>query len=179
MAHVEQINYCKRMKLKHPIYFRNRKVLDIGSLDINGNNRYLFENCIYMGLDLAPGKNVDIVAVAHEFNDPDASYDTIISTELLEHDMHYPKTLANIVRLLKPCGMFLFTCAAPGRAEHGTRRTAPFTSPFTSKIPEWADYYKNLAEQDIRDVLDVDAIFSHYTFSTEGTDLQFIGFKKQ
>ena len=29
-------------------YFINKKVLDVGSGDINGNNRFLFENCEYL-----------------------------------------------------------------------------------------------------------------------------------
>ena len=30
-------------------YFINKRVLDVGSGDINGNNRFLFENCEYDG----------------------------------------------------------------------------------------------------------------------------------
>ena len=63
----------------------NKLVLDIGSLDINGNNQYLFEDCQYTGIDVGVGKNVDIVSKAHELKMPSGTYDTIISTECFEH----------------------------------------------------------------------------------------------
>ena len=43
MAHHAQQEYCKSIKQMFPNLFTG-KVLDIGSMDINGNNRYLFEN---------------------------------------------------------------------------------------------------------------------------------------
>jgi hypothetical protein len=48
-------------------YFIDKCVLDVGSLDINGNNRYLFDNCEYTGLDIGEGPNVDIVMPIHEY----------------------------------------------------------------------------------------------------------------
>ena len=67
MAHTEQRNFCKSVKAKYPDFFKNKKVLDIGSLDINGSNRDLFENCDYIGLDVGEGKNVDIISIGHLF----------------------------------------------------------------------------------------------------------------
>jgi len=150
-------------------------------LDINGSNKGLFLNCDYTGLDIAAGKNVDIVSRCHEFLIPSATFDTIISTECFEHDMFYDKSLANIVRILKPGGFFIFTCATVGRPEHGTPRTSPTDSPFTSKTPSWAAYYKNLEESDIRAAIPVDEIFSEYKFdvSHEVHDLRFYGIKKE
>ena len=52
MAHQEQINFCLYVKEKYPTFFNNKKVLDVGSGDINGNNRYLFEDCDYFGCDV-------------------------------------------------------------------------------------------------------------------------------
>ena len=43
-------------------YFINKKVLDVGSGDINGNNRYLFEECEYEGNDVCQANNVTIVS---------------------------------------------------------------------------------------------------------------------
>jgi hypothetical protein len=43
-------------------YFIDKKVLDVGSGDINGNNRYLFENCEYEGNDVIETSNITIVS---------------------------------------------------------------------------------------------------------------------
>jgi SAM-dependent methyltransferase len=153
MAHKEQRDFCIKVKEKFPEFFKNKKVLDIGSLDINGSNRDLFENCNYLGLDVGEGRNVDIVSVGHLFDGPDNYFDTIISTEVFEHDMYYEETIKNIMRMLKPGGLFLFTCAAPGRPEHGTRRQGEWCAPLLLQISEeWADYYKNLTEDDVRNL---------------------------
>ncbi len=143
MAHQEQIDFCTSVKALYPNHFKGVKVLDIGSLDINGNNRYLFEDCFsYTGIDIGEGKNVDVVCSGHLFKS-DTQFDVIISTECFEHDKHYAETLLNAYSLLKSGGLLLFSCAAPGRPEHGTTRTSPKDSPFTT------DYYKNLSDIDI------------------------------
>lgn len=180
MAHLEQKQFCIKIKTSLPGYFNNKTVLDIGSLDINGSNRFLFDDCSYYGIDIGEGPNVDFVSKAHEFNPPDETYDTIISTECFEHDMYYDLSLKNIIRMLKRDGLFLFTCATDGRAEHGTTRTSPADAPLLASYEGWSDYYKNLTEQDIRNVLDIDSLFKEYDFEVNqmSHDLYFWGIKK-
>jgi SAM-dependent methyltransferase len=180
MAHIQQVEFCLSVKQRFPEYFVDRTVLDIGALDINGNNQFLFEDCLYLGVDLAPGRNVDFVSKGHEFALPDASFDVVISTECFEHDQFYDRTLQNAVRLLKPGGLFFFSCATIGRPEHGTRRTTPHDAPFIQGFDEWSDYYKNLEETDIRAALNLDSVFSRYEFATnsESKDLYFWGVKR-
>lgn len=180
MAHIQQKEFCLSLRNRVPKYFFNTRVLDCGSLDINGSNKDLFVNCHYTGIDIAHGNNVDIVSKIHEFNARDGLYDTICSTECFEHDKFYNLSLNNMVRMLRSGGLLFFSCATTGRPEHGTKATTPFNSPFTSSSESWEDYYKNLTEEDIRDVLDIDGIFSAYQFSVnlEIKDLYFWGIKK-
>lgn len=168
--HKAQKDFCESVKAFFPHRFKNAKVLDCGSLDVNGNNRYLFTDCEYLGIDIGQGPNVDLVCPIHEFHGKD--YDLIISTECFEHDRHYKDSLQNIVRMLKPGGFFIFTCATTGRREHGTDVRNPNSSPFTN------DYYKNLTEQDIREAMDMEA-FLDYRFitNTRDCDLYFWGIK--
>jgi autotransporter strand-loop-strand O-heptosyltransferase len=173
MAHKEQKDFCLRVKNKLPHFFKNKRVLDIGSLDINGSNNDLFEDCDYLGIDVGEGKNVDLVSVGHLFDGPDNYYDTIISTEVFEHDMYYEKTIQNIIRMLKPGGLFLFTCAAPGRPEHGTRRLGQDCAPLLLQISEeWADYYKNLTEDDIRKISGFSEVFPDCYFEVNNVHLE-------
>jgi SAM-dependent methyltransferase len=181
MAHKEQVEYCLSVKEKFPVRFVGARVLDCGSLDINGNNRYLFKESDYIGIDVGEGDNVDIVSPIHEFDYPDESFDVIVSTECFEHDMFYKESLANIVRLLKSGGLFFFTCATKGRKEHGTVRTkTKISSPLTYEMADWGFYYKNLSEEHIRDAIAVDEIFKDYEFSVNKVhkDLYFWGIKR-
>jgi len=187
MAHQEQIDFCSKIRDSIPEHFINKKVLDAGSWDVNGSNRYLFQNCDYTGVDLAEGVNVDVVSRVDELKSDagftDGLFDTIISTEMLEHDMHWQESLQNIVRMLKTGGLFLFTCATEGRVEHGTFCKNPECS-HTAKIIEggWESYYRNLTEADIRGINGLSFIdaFEKYTFeiNPESHDLYFWGIKK-
>jgi hypothetical protein len=51
----------------------------------------------------------------------------------------------------------------------------------SAKLEGWqTEYYKNITEEDVRNAIDVDEIFSSYEFSVEENhcDLYFWGFKK-
>jgi SAM-dependent methyltransferase len=181
MAHKEQREYFLHIKNILPDYFKNKKVLDVGSLDVNGNNRHLFENCNYIGIDIAEGKNVDHTTLCHEYNAPDRAFDVIISNDCFEHDMYWEKSLKNIVRMLSPNGLFLFTCKTEGSGEHGTLRTdGGFSSPLTIKVPGWENYYRNIIESDVRIAISIEQIFSIFEFSInkEASDIRFYGVKK-
>jgi len=173
MAHKEQKDFCVSVQSKFLDKFKGVSVLDIGSLDINGNNRYLFEDYTYVGIDLGEGKNVDVVSRGHEYK-TDERYDVIISTECFEHDEYWVQTINNIIHHLKSGGLFLFTCATDGRPEHGTRRTSPQDAPFVG------DYYRNLNEEIMKGEIDFDSIFNDYKFSSRQnpSDLYFYGIKK-
>jgi SAM-dependent methyltransferase len=179
MAHQAQMDFFKRVQGKFPGSFIGKTVLDVGSLDICGCARGLFNGGTYIGLDIGLGKNVDVVCIAHEYDAPDNTFDTIITGEAEEHDQFYPKTLANIVRMLKPGGLFVMSCATTGRPEHGTKRTTDFASPFTSEIEGWSNYYKNLTEADIRACIDMEATFSEFAFEISGVDLYLWAVKKK
>jgi len=178
MSHFEQMRFVAETKALHPEFFKGARVLEIGSLDINGSVRRFFEDCNYTGIDVAPGHGVDLVATAHEYDAPDGSFDVVISCEALEHDMHWKLTLAKCVELLRPGGLLLITCASGSRPEHGTRRNSPGDSG-TSEIEGWCDYYRNLELGDLRGVVDLDSSFPGYVLRLVrgGQDLQFMGIK--
>lgn len=181
MAHVQQQEFCESIKARFPQFFTGVMVLDIGSLDINGNNQYLFDvESLYLGVDVAQGRNVDVVSEAHLLDLPDATFDIIISTECLEHDRYWIQTLNNAMRMLRPGGVLLITCATIGRPEHGTRRTTPDDAPLLANIDaEWADYYRNLDENDIRTAINIPDTFqfSEFSIGVETHDLYFFAIK--
>lgn len=180
MSHPEQKHFCAAVKNTFPQYFDGVLALDIGSLDINGSNRDLFTRSQYIGVDLKEGRSVDIACKGHELALPDNTFDVVSSAECFEHDQFYAKTLKNMFRMLKPGGLFFFTCATTGRAEHGTRRTSPKDAPFLQDDDTWGDYYKNLEASDIQAVFgNMADCFQQYEFLTNehSHDLYFWGIK--
>ena len=82
-----------------------------------------------------------------------------------------------MLRMTRPDGLVLVSCATYGRKEHGTSRTNPDASPFTSAA-KW-DYYRNLRARDIAGALNLDGWLSdHGSWVNHITkDLYFIGLR--
>ena len=179
--HIQAKKFTLFVKDILPDYFKNKRVLDVGSGDINGNNRFLFENCQYDGNDVIEAPNVTIVSKTKDLPYENNTFDTIISTECFEHDPTYKESILKIYDLLKPGGLFLFTCASTGRPEHGTRRTTPNDSYGTiGNLDDMSDYYKNLTVKDLNKVLPLNTSFSSWNtyFNRQSADLYFVGIKK-
>jgi len=179
--HPQAAHFLQFVKSVFPEYFKNKMILDVGSGDINGNNRYLFENCEYNGNDVIDAPNVTIVSKTKDLPFNDNFFDTIISSEAFEHDPEYKKSWLKIYDMLKPNGLFAFTCASTGRPEHGTERTSPKDSYGTiGGLQDMIDYYKNLTIQDLHKVLPLDEKFSEWRsyYNPYSCDLYFFGIKR-
>lgn len=86
---------------------RNPKlsILDVGSCDVNGTYRPLFEGHNYAGLDVAPGPNVHIIGELYEYPIADGSYDVIASGQTAEHVQDVQRWIREIARVCKPGGL--------------------------------------------------------------------------
>lgn len=132
-----------------------RRILDVGSLDVNGSLRYIIESCKpkeYVGVDMIKGKGVDVVCDAKdlvkEFGRE--KFDVVIATELLEHVKDWQSAISNIKNVCKPNGIMLVTTKMPKFPFHAYpddywRFTAQdFRSIFSDCRIERLDAYPNL-----------------------------------
>lgn len=172
--HKEARQYVEKVKGTFPSFFQKCRVLEIGSRNINGAIRGLFDECEYLGLDLEPGNGVDMVCHGADFHTA-KPFNTIISMEALEHDKRWKETLQNAVKLLAHNGLLIVTAAGPNRGEHGTHGHAPGCSPCT------LDYYGNLSKLAIKDaILRDESVWLCYDlrYSENNEDVYFHGVKK-
>jgi len=174
MAHSQQRDFFQGVKNKKPEAFTGVEVLEVGSLNINGTVRDFFDSTRYIGADVAEGRDVDVVCNGENLDYPDNSFDVAVSAECFEHNPEWVATFRNMWRMSKKYVMM--TCASEGRAEHGTTRSDPGSSPLTLG---W-DYYRNLTEQDFRAEFNLDEMFDSYYFdyNADSCDLYFYGEKK-
>lgn len=170
MSHQAQLDFVAIVRAMYPDYFIRKQVLEIGSLNINGSIRQFFEQCVYVGVDLGEGRDVDVVARGEDLTYDDGSFDVVASCECFEHNPEWVATLNNMIRMSS--GLVFFSCATTGRPEHGTPRTSPHDAPFCG------EYYRNLTEEDVRSAIDL-SVFEDYQFLTNDMahDLYFWGIK--
>lgn len=156
------------MRSLYPSYFKNTTVLDIGSANICGTNRFLFKNCSYLGVDVLDYDNVDIVCEAKRV---DLRADTVICAEMLEHDPDWKESLANMVKMADKC--LIVTCATNPRKRHGTYDTTPKNSPFKG-----ISYYGNIPAHEFLEI--ISGKFSYcldFRLDVISGDMYFLGIK--
>lgn len=161
---------------KYPDSFMENKVLEVGSLNINGSVRGFFFNPIeYIGCDVGSGPGVDLVCPGEELEFNDNYFDTSITTECFEHNPNWVDTFKNMHRMTRDGGLIVMTCASEGRPEHGTTRSDVGSSPLT--VANSQEYYRNLNEVDFRNEFHLDTMFKSFSFEYEpyAFDLYFKG----
>jgi len=108
---MHQSSYAKMKSFKEQFLSEEQllSVLDLGSQDVNGSYRKIFEhkNWKYSGADMVPGSNVDIVLNnAYAWKEIKSnSVDVLISGQALEHIEFFWVTMLEVFRVLKPGGI--------------------------------------------------------------------------
>ena len=126
--HQEVRDWLEELQRQYPEAFACDSVLECGSYNVNGSVRDLFAARGVRGSRLAAGagrgrgqsgarvpRPVAWPGCEHK---PGRHFDTVISTEMLEHDPHWRASVQRMLDLVKPGGTLIITCAAPGRGEH-------------------------------------------------------------
>ena len=120
------------------------KVLDIGSYDMGGTYKKIFENSRYhyTGLDMVQGPNVDLVPadIYHWKEIEDETFHLVISGQVFEH-IEYPwLTMQEIARVLKPSG-FCVLIAPNSGMEHGAPKDCyRYYADGLSALAKWVDF---------------------------------------
>ncbi len=105
-----------------PSEIAGREVIELGAL--GAAVRPLVEHwgpARYLGVDIATGPGVDVVCrveeAARRFGD--ASFDLVLSTEMLEHVRDWRAAVENLKRLCRPGGRIVVTTRSVGFPYHG------------------------------------------------------------
>jgi SAM-dependent methyltransferase len=90
-------------------------ILEIGSYQVAGQEpiadlRSLFPGRSYLGLDVRPGRGVDLLASVEALPCADRSIGTILAISTLEHVPHFWRAFDEMHRVLRPDGALLVCC---------------------------------------------------------------------
>ena len=103
-----------------------KSVLEVGSYDVNGSVRSLFEGTDYLGIDIEEGPGVDqVVDLGAELPFGDSTFDLVLSTEMLEHDLKPWLSVCEWHRVLRDGGLLVVTA----RGFNQERGAFPFHNP--------------------------------------------------
>jgi SAM-dependent methyltransferase len=128
---------------------KKSKILDIGSQSVNSvtfkeilNNKHE-----YVGIDMIKGKNVDIVQddpYKIPFNND--TFDVAVSTSTFEHTEFFWLTFNEIIRVLKPNGLFYLNAPSNGRYHRYPVDCYRFYPDSGNALQKWAEHsgYKKI-----------------------------------
>jgi SAM-dependent methyltransferase len=90
-------------------------ILEIGSFQVAGQEsvadlRTLFPGRSYLGLDVRPGRGVDLLASVEALPYADGSIGTILAVSTLEHVPRFWRAFDEMHRVLRPDGALLLAC---------------------------------------------------------------------
>jgi SAM-dependent methyltransferase len=118
--HANQMEHMSKSINSYLTYIPRLDILDVGSYDVNGSYRPLFNKpgWNYIGVDVVAGSNVDIVLEdPYKFPFPDNHFDLVISGSAFEHIDFFWLIFQEMTRVLKPPG-YIFLCAPSQWPEH-------------------------------------------------------------
>jgi len=111
--------WLEGVKRAYPEFFNGVKVLEIGSLDVNGSMWELFENCEMTGVDWIPGQNVTHVMKAAETSFDPGTFDVLMSFNHLEHDPFWKESINHNLPALKDGALLILRWATHSSGKHG------------------------------------------------------------
>ncbi len=118
--HDSSLRHMRRLADRYLQETSRLTIADLGSCDVNGSYRPLFSRSAwrYIGVDLAPGANVDYV-LDSPYRLPFAtnSIDVFVSGQAFEHVEFFWLTWLEMARVLKPKGL-IFLIAPSRGPEH-------------------------------------------------------------
>lgn len=141
--HDQAYNFVRQLATEESI-----SVVEIGSRNINGTVRPLFPRSRWLGIDLHPGPDVDIVGDMLEFT-PDDTVDMVVCCEVLEHAPKWREMIARASNWIKWNGAIIITCAGPGRLPHSHIDGCQLRP---------GEYYGNVTTQDLRTELELNGL---------------------
>lgn len=147
-----------------------KKVLDIGSYNLNGCVKPIFEKASYVGVDMAQGPNVDIVANCNDLPFENNSFDIIVSISCFEHDNMFWLTFLEMLRVLKPGGFLYVNAPSNG----------PYHAHPTDNWRFYLDSWKALEEWGKKNGFEIDLVENYIDEPSDGIWIDSVGiFKKR
>jgi SAM-dependent methyltransferase len=124
-VHQGNIDWLKDLNTRFASELREARLLELGSLNVNGTARDYLHVKKWVGIDKEGGPDVDIICSAIQTRFPPESFDVILCTSMLEHDPDWRASLFWNLQWLKKGGLFFLSWGAEGNQHHLPEPWAP------------------------------------------------------
>ena len=116
------------------------RILEIGSLDVNGSLRtHLPAGNHYVGLDFEDGPGVDhVIKPGSPWPVPDRSFDIVIASSVFEHDATFWLTFLEMIEKTRPGGYIYLNAPSNGEVHRYPLDCWRFYSDAGSALAGWA-----------------------------------------
>ena len=98
MSHEAQISFFREIYKANRLAARGSTVLEVGSYDVNGSIRSVFEVSDYLGIDLVEGPGVDVVGDLRKLDFNSKKFDFVLSSEPTRSGTIWKAQWVNILR---------------------------------------------------------------------------------
>lgn len=116
--HVGNIEWLRDLNFRYRYQLGEARLLELGSLNINGTARDHLEVREWVGIDQEAGPDVDIVCRAAQTKFPPRWFDIVLCTSMLEHDPGWRESLTWNLAWLRRGGLLFLSWGAEGNTHH-------------------------------------------------------------
>lgn len=117
--HIGNHEFLEHLNKQYPDHFTRSRVLELGSKDLNGTVRdHFVEPVEFVGIDISPGKCVDLVVAAKDTVFEPDHFDVLITMSMIEHDPDWRESLTHNMQWLRSGGLFVMCWGAEGNPRH-------------------------------------------------------------
>lgn len=118
------------------------KIVEIGSQDVNGSLRGIFPPGLeYIGVDFVPGNGVDVIlGDPYKLPFDDNSVDVVLCSSCFEHSEMFWLLHLEIIRILKPHGLFYLNVPSNGDVHKWPVDCWRFYPDSAKALVTWANY---------------------------------------
>lgn len=145
--HPSAMNNCRTFFEVYGAQYKNKtdvKVVDLGSQDVNGSLKDVCPSGFnYIGVDFEKAKGVDVI-LKNPYKLPfeDNSIDILISSSCFEHSEMFWLVYLEILRVLKPSGLFYLNVPSSGSFHRYPVDCWRFYPDSGNALVTWAKYNK-------------------------------------
>lgn len=116
--HKGNVEWLMSIQERYGEFLANSRLLEIGSLNVNGTSRTYLKTKQHIGIDVLAGNCVDVQCDAEQTQFDPNEFDVLLSISMMEHNPRWREGLTHNLQWLRPHGLIVLSWGAEGNTKH-------------------------------------------------------------